>query len=1182
MRRAGRVAVLHAMTYKRWCAGVHGDSRLPARCANGRNDLNRHDTQYVKFERDAGRRLRTLPSHGGRRKGPVHAPLLPPVRRLARRTIGFSVVAVVAVVLLAAMLAASGLLAGPAQRMAGETLQRMVPEGFALTLGSTDVRLSWPPSVAVTFDDVSLAPGPQADPVATVGRLSVQIDPVSLVRDNPRVAGIAVKGVHIDRAAMAAFNAGGDEAPGMPFALSEVPERFDALFAAMRRWGAIHLHQEGGLRLNIADSTLVLGEGGMVSTLSVERLTGRADARGNAVFEGEIAFDGSISAVSGELNVPRADQPSEPAQLLVTVDAMPFPWRRLPTLFSEVAADHEPGAERPPVPTETVLELVHTPRDSAANVLRATLAPQDLTLKLGADDFVPLGGRIVADYGFEDRVLSVEPRQWSLGRSTFELSVRMRDAVDAAPAPGAAFAPLEFDAIANRGRLSPADSPEQSLRFAARARGIVDPAERLVRFTDMQMQSDAGGASAEGQMSFYAAAPSAVFKMDIEDMSVAGLKQFWPAPVARGARRWVLDNLAGGRVVSGRFDIVEPLRRRLPGTNQRVLGDTEIALEVEGVRFDIAGDLPPVRDAVGRIEHSDQTTRMLLRSGTVFLPSGRTAEASDGVMVIQPEDENGLVGADVSVRVRGTAAALGEIIAYRPINAMQYRAYDPDDLSGNVDAQIAIGLFLNGGEDGPRPDWTVDMDLSDAAIAEPVDGSLLTGLNGAVSVTPARAELDLTGAIDGLPAEIAMTIPFASDVEAARSITLRLDDASRETFAPGLDVLLRGPTPLEMEGTGAAFDVSADLTSAELLLPWIGWSKGAGVGARANFHLLLDGETAVLDAFSLNGGPFGAEGRIAVDGKGLSQARFGSLRLNEGDSVSVDVRREGAGYAVDVEGQAVDARALIRHVRRQMQQSGEGGGTPVTVSASLGTVRGFRGVEMRDVRTELSIRDGGVENLSITGTSDTGMPFSVAIRGQGAGRRVRIEALDAGGFLRFLDLYGQIRGGVLNASLAGAPGGQLSGPVQMTGFSVFDEPKLSQLVSTRGDGTASLSEAVRRDIDTREVVFDVAQANAVFAPGGLSIGQGIVRGPMVGFALQGQVYDRDGEMRMTGTFMPAYGVNSLFSEIPILGLFLGNGRERGLIGVTFKLEGSFERPQITVNPLSVIAPGLFRSIFEFR
>jgi hypothetical protein len=1146
--------------------------------------LNRHDTHYVKFERDAGRRLRALPSHGRRRIGPVHAPLLPPAGRLARRTVGFSVLAVLIVIMVAAMLAASGLLAGPAQRIAGETLQRMVPEGFALTLGKTDVRLSWPPSLAVTFDEVSISPDAGAEPVATVRLLSVQIDPASLAGDNPRIAGIAVEGVRIDRAAMAALTRDDAGTTREPFGLAQVPQQFDVLFEGLRRWGAVHLHREGGLRLRIADSAILTDNGGAGSVFAVNRLTARADGQGNATLDGEIAFGGVPSAIAGEIDVPRAGQPSEPARISMTIDAMPFPWRRFPTLFSEVAADHEPGAERPPVPTETVLELVHAPSQGAANTLRATLTPQDLSLKLGADDFVPLGGRIIASYGFDDQVLSVEPRQWSLGRSTFELSVRIRDAVDAAPSGAGGILPLEFDAIANRGRLAPADSPEQSLRFAARARGTFDPAERLLRFTDMEMQSDAGGARAEGQMSFYAPAPSAVFQLDIEDMSVAGLKQFWPAPVARGARRWVLDNLAGGRVVSGRFDIAEPLRRRVPGTDRRVRGDTAIALDVEGVRFDIAGDLPPVRDAVGRIEYADGTARMLLRSGTVFLPSGRTADASDGVMVIQPEDDAGLVAADVNVRVRGSADALGEIIAYRPINAMQYRAYDPADLSGDVDAQIAIGLFLNGGEDGPRPDWTVDMDLSDAALAEPVDGALLTGLDGAVSVTPERAELDLTGAIDGLPAEIAMTIPFAPDVEAARSITLQLDDTDRESFAPGLDVLLRGPTPLELEGTGAAFDVSADLTSAELILPWIGWSKGAGVGARARFQLLLDGDAAVLDAFSLTGGPFGAEGRIAVDGNGLTRARFGSLRLNEGDRVSVDVRREGAGYIVDVEGQSVDARALIRHVRRQMQQSGDGGGddTPVTVSASIGTVRGFRGVAMRNVRAELSIRNGGVENLSITGRSAADMPFSVAIRGQGAARQVRVEALDAGGFLRFLDLYGQIRGGVLDARLQGGAGGQLSGPVRLTDFRVFDEPKLAQLVSTRAGGSDSLSEAVRRDIDTREVVFNIAQADALFSPAGLSVRQGVVRGPLVGFALQGQVYDRDSQMRMTGTFMPAYGVNSLFAEIPILGLFLGNGRERGLIGVTFKLEGSFEQPQITINPLSVIAPGLFRSIFEFR
>ena len=70
-------------------------------------------------------------------------------------------------------------------------------------------------------------------------------------------------------------------------------------------------------------------------------------------------------------------------------------------------------------------------------------------------------------------------------------------------------------------------------------------------------------------------------------------------------------------------------------------------------------------------------------------------------------------------------------------------------------------------------------------------------------------------------------------------------------------------------------------------------------------------------------------------------------------------------------------------------------------------------------------------------------------------------------------------------------------------------------------------------------------------------------------------------MDITGTFMPAYGVNRLFGEIPLFGQILGNGRDRGLIGITFRLAGDSKSPQLQVNPISVIAPGIFRSIFEF-
>ena len=38
----------------------------------------------------------------------------------------------------------------------------------------------------------------------------------------------------------------------------------------------------------------------------------------------------------------------------------------------------------------------------------------------------------------------------------------------------------------------------------------------------------------------------------------------------------------------------------------------------------------------------------------------------------------------------------------------------------------------------------------------------------------------------------------------------------------------------------------------------------------------------------------------------------------------------------------------------------------------------------------------------------------------------------------------------------------------------------------------------------------------------------------------------------------------------------------GLIGVTFKVEGPIDAPRVFVNPLSAVAPGILRKIFEYR
>jgi hypothetical protein len=52
------------------------------------------------------------------------------------------------------------------------------------------------------------------------------------------------------------------------------------------------------------------------------------------------------------------------------------------------------------------------------------------------------------------------------------------------------------------------------------------------------------------------------------------------------------------------------------------------------------------------------------------------------------------------------------------------------------------------------------------------------------------------------------------------------------------------------------------------------------------------------------------------------------------------------------------------------------------------------------------------------------------------------------------------------------------------------------------------------------------------------------------------------------------------AEIPVIGPLLTGPRGEGLFGLTFAITGPVERPQVLVNPLSALTPGIFREIFQ--
>ena len=178
---------------------------------------------------------------------------------------------------------------------------------------------------------------------------------------------------------------------------------------------------------------------------------------------------------------------------------------------------------------------------------------------------------------------------------------------------------------------------------------------------------------------------------------------------------------------------------------------------------------------------------------------------------------------------------------------------------------------------------------------------------------------------------------------------------------------------------------------------------------------------------------------------------------------------------------------------------------------------------------------------------------------------------DAGALFRFADVYSRMNGGqvttVMDAPSTGNPV-QL-GTVTVRNFAVHDESQLERAV-------ANGNQAQRN----REMAFSGMKIDFTRAPGRIALRDGVVRGPVLGGTIDGVINYADDEVHLRGTLIPLYGANNLLGQLPIVGLFLG-GEKEGLVGVTYEVVGKPAGPVLHVNPLSALAPGLLRKVFEF-
>ncbi len=192
-----------------------------------------------------------------------------------------------------------------------------------------------------------------------------------------------------------------------------------------------------------------------------------------------------------------------------------------------------------------------------------------------------------------------------------------------------------------------------------------------------------------------------------------------------------------------------------------------------------------------------------------------------------------------------------------------------------------------------------------------------------------------------------------------------------------------------------------------------------------------------------------------------------------------------------------------------------------------------------------------------------------------------MQSDNAGSLLRFLDIYKRMTGGDLVLQMGTGDGPQI-GNLMVRDFALSNEPALRRIIPTQtqvvaGQDRAGNAQSVRVDIN--EARFSKARVDFTRSAGRLDFKDAAVFGSQVGFTLGGFIDQARDRMDISGTFVPAYGLNNAFAQVPLFGPLLGGGQYEGLFAVNFRVAGPVANPTLTVNPLSAVAPGFLRKLF---
>lgn len=712
--------------------------------------------------------------------------------------------------------------------------------------------------------------------------------------------------------------------------------------------------------------------------------------------------------------------------------------------------------------------------------------------------------------------------------------------------------------------------------------GRYDPATNRLSLDKGEVLGPTVAIDLSGAVGFGGKTPAIDLTAQAKTLSAVALTRVWPVFSVPEVKIWLEDHIKAGVVDGATLKIAIP-QGALASVNGKTppLPDEALSgsIPVSKGSLQIVDTLPPISNLEGRVDFSGRRLSVNIASAVVETGETGTLALSDGTYTIQdfgqkPPNQTVVFG------MKGPARAVAKLMTMQPLaRAAKDLDARPDEIEGEADLKVRLDLPL---VDQPRDGdirYAITGGVQDMSI-DHVAGSRLQNGTMKLSLEPGLMLLTGKGVFDGLPANFDLRKAEGQEPQMALSVVL--DEATRKRKGFDFGDALTGPIQADIHPNAdprdPRYDVDIDLTPVRIkdLLP--GWQKAAGTPGRVSFSWdPADKGGGTLDKLSVESGPVSLRGTVTIgaDNK-LRKAMMDMISLSPGDDFQGVFEPLGNGWKVFVRGNRLDARPMLTLLQKRAK--GSSANTSINADIRIGQVVGFNDETLADLGLQLDSKGTAIRKLDLSGRLASGQ-VTASLANQGRdGNLITLQSTNAGGVMRFLDLYTRLRGGALGARFSPVID-NMRGRLVMRSFVVENETALGQYRDTLKNAGKLSSYAPGSGDSAQFTRLELAFTRTASRIGILD---SVVWGPDVGVSLSGDIDYGTDRVNLTGTFVPAYALNNIFSKIPLIGGLLSGGQHGGLFAINFKVSGRVNAPVLTVNPLSAIAPGFLRKIFEFQ